>query len=178
MTQTVTTEWPWPWHPDIHWYHPYLNLSSVGPEIWNGLHWGQLTGRPKYNRSHVAYKWISQVYPNFTALDALYYKEYEGTGKNLFACWPQLLGRYPDWFTNWDEIWSCGNYTPQGIYIRRMKEWGHLYNTRKPFVNICIGIGTVVMVVGVPGKQLSQHFTNDTKGLPKLCYLIWLIELI
>ena len=160
VTYAVTTEWPWPWHPDIHWYHEYLNLSSVGPQIWNGLYIGVSTGLQKYNDSHVEYKWIAQMLPNITALDALYYKEYEGTGKNLFACWPVLLGRYPDWFTNWDEIWSCGNYTPQRQSVRRTKEWSHLYTTKKPFVDICIAIGTVVTVVGIPGKLLTPHFTE------------------
>ena len=172
VTYTATTEWPWPWHPDIHWYNEYLNLSSVGPEIWNGLHLGLSVGLPKYNHSHVAYKWVAQVYPNFTAADLVYKEQYEGTGRNMFACWPTLLGKYPDWFTDWDEIWSCGNYVPQGTYIRLQKEWDHLYNTKKPFVDICIAIGTVVMVVGIPGKLLSPHFTQDIRGFPKLCNLI------
>ena len=75
MTQAVTTEWPWPWHPDIHWYHPHLNLSSVGPEIWDGLHIGVLTGLSRYNVSHPAVKWASRVNPNYTALNELYKKE-------------------------------------------------------------------------------------------------------
>ena len=94
--QAVSTEWLWPWHPDIHWYHPYLNLSSVGPEIWDGLHLGLLVGRPKYNISNPAFGWISQVFPNFTAVNLVYKEQYEGTAKNMLFCLPQIYGKYPD----------------------------------------------------------------------------------
>ena len=157
VTQAVTTEWPWPWHPDIHWYHQYLNLSSAGPEIWDGLHFGVLYGLPKYNVSHIQYKWAAQMFPNITAMDKFYKKEYEGTGRNMFVCSPQLLGRYTDRY-NLDNIWTktCGNYTPQGEFVRLNKKWGHLYNINKPFVDICIAIGTVVMVIGIPGKLYHE----------------------
>ena len=107
VTQAVTTEWPWPWHPDIHWYHQYLNLSSVGPEIWHGLHVTMLMSHSIKNESHAAFKWTAQVLPNVTALNELYKKEYEGTGKTMFGCWPFIYGRTPDWAT-WEWIWRCG----------------------------------------------------------------------
>ena len=76
MTMTHATEWPWPWHPDIHWYHPYLNLSSVGPEIWDGLHLGVLIGCLRYNDSHPAVGWISRMDLNFTAAHFVYKENY------------------------------------------------------------------------------------------------------
>ena len=160
VTQAATTKWLWPWHPDIHWYHEYLNLSSARPEIWDGLHLGMLTGLRKLNFSHVTFKWVAQVLPNYTALDEVYKKEYEGTGRNMFVCFPQFVGKFPDWF-DLDEVWLCVNYTPLLTSILRNKEWGYLYDTNKPFVDIGIGIGTVVMVVGIPGKLLSLHFTQS-----------------
>ena len=49
-TNAATTEWPWPWHPDIHWYHQYLNLSLETPEIWEALHLGVLTKSKLVNK--------------------------------------------------------------------------------------------------------------------------------
>ena len=151
VVYAVTTEWPWPWHPDIHWYHQYLNLSSVGPEIWDGLHLAILTGFPKYNRSHFNYKWIAQVLPNITAMNELHKNEYEGTEKEMFGCWPAIYGQYPDWIT-FEQKWRCGFYTPElRAYLSHQKDFGFVYNFQKPFVDISIGIGTVVTSIGVPG---------------------------
>ena len=152
MTQEIITEWPWLWHPDIHWYHQYVNLSSVGPEIWDALHLAMLTSHSIYNESHVAFKWVAYVVPNITALNVLYKEQYEGTGRNMFGCWPVIYGRHPDWVT-WELIWRCGNYNPAQIaQYNDLKEWDHAYNDAKPMVDICIGIGTVVTTIGVPGK--------------------------
>ena len=145
-------EWPWPWHPDIHWYHPYLNLSSVGPEIWDALYLGIRTAHSKYNDSHLAYKWVAGVIPNFKAWDELYKKEYEGTSRNMFICVPEVFGKSPDWLT-WEQTWLCGNYTPQlTADSHKLKEFGFVYNIEKPMVDISIGLATIITTIGVPGK--------------------------
>ena len=152
-SNAATTEWPWPWHPDIHWYHPYLNLSSVGPEIWDALHLGVLTQIRLVNGSHAAFKWVAFLIPNLTAVDILYKERYEGTGKNMTICNPSLLGvPYPDWATM-DYILACDNYTPESIaHVVHLRNMGFLYNWAKPMVDILIGLGTVVTIVGIPGK--------------------------
>ena len=92
--------------------------------------------------------------PNITKLNELYKKGYEGTGRNMFGCWPVILGKVPDWAT-WDFIWRCVNYTPsQTDYMRHLAKWDYLYKGGKPFVDICIGTGTVVTTIGVIGKIL------------------------
>ena len=160
------TEWPWPWHPDVHWYHPYLNLSSVGPEIWDALYLGVSTQLYTYNVSHVGFKWVAQVIPNFTAWDELYRKEYEGTSRNMFICLPHVAGSSPDRPLTWQQRWTCGNYTPDQIsFNRRLDQFGFVYNREKPFVDICIGIGTVITTFGVPGKTYS--IILQTKRLVK-----------
>ena len=147
----TTTEWPWLWHPHIHWYHQYLNLSSVGPEICDGLHLGVLTQLGFHNSSHAAFKWLAQIIPNITAMNLLYNEWYEGTGKNMFICLPQLAGKFPNW-ASWDQIWICSNYTPEeSEIVYRVKELGFIYKLQKPMVDIIIGIGTTVTVIGVPG---------------------------
>ena len=182
LTQPVTTEWPWPWHPDIHWYHEYLNLSSVGPDIWDGLHLGVLTSYARYNESHPAVKWFAGVVTNYTLLDDLYYKEYEGTGRNMFGCTPQIFGHYPDYIT-FERKFRCGNYTPaQRAHLSRMDEWGFVYNREKPFVDICIGIAAFVTIFGVPGNLVSLHFTNLCfalfNGVISVCYNKFLFSFV
>ena len=152
-TKAVTTEWPWPWHPDIHWYHQYLNLSSVGPEIWDGLHLGVLTQVRVRNKSHAAFKWVAQVLPNFTAINKLYREQYEGRDKNMTICIPFVMGvPYPDWFTR-DYILGCENYIPESIleHVYNLKNMRYLYNSEKPMVDVFIGLGTVITSIGVPG---------------------------
>ena len=152
-TNAVTTEWPWPWHPDIHWYHQYLNLSLDGPEIWEALHLGVLTQLELVNGSHAVFKWVAQLTPNFTAVDILYRERYEGTDKNMTVCLPSLLGTpYPDWATR-EFIFRCDIYTPESMaHVYDLKNMGYLYNRRKPMVDVYIGLGTVVTSIGVPGK--------------------------
>ena len=156
MTQAVTTEWPWPWHPDVHWYHPYLNLSLAGPEIWDALHLGIRIGYPKYNVSHPSAGWYSQILPNLTAVELVYKEEYEGTGRrNMFICIPQLMGKYPDWFP-FELRFFCRNLTLETVAYRTLlKQWDFVYNYEKPFVDIAIGIATVVTTLGVPGKTAN-----------------------
>ena len=153
VTKAVTTEWPWPWHPDIHWYHPYLNLSSVGPEIWDALHLGVLTKFNIYNESNVAFKWVAQVNSNYTAINKLYREQYEGRDKNLTICVPFVMGvPYPDYYTR-DFIFGCQNYVPESIaHFYHLKNIGYLYNIDKPMVDVYIGLGTAVTAIGVPGK--------------------------
>ena len=153
VTQAATTtDWPWPWHPDIHFYHQYLNLSSVGPEMWDGLHLGVLLALYRYNDSDLMVKWVSGTEPNVTAMDETYRKEYEGTGRNMFFCIPQIVGKYPDWYKG-DRIWGCGNYTPaMGAHTYHLKEWSFLYTRNKPAVDIVIGISVVTTTIGVLGK--------------------------
>ena len=163
MTQVVTTEWPWAWHPDIHWYHQYLNLSSVGPEIWDGLHLGVRIGYPKLNESHPAVGWISQMPPNYTAVQLVYKEEYEGTGRNMLICSPQLVGKYPVWFT-FEHKFFCYNFTPEYVaFVKRLKEFGFIYNREKPMVDIAIGIATAVTTFGIPGKTANYFslFYNE-----------------
>ena len=151
MTQATATEWPWPWHPDIHWYYPHLNLSSVGPEIWDGLHLGVLLQLLRYNDSHPAAKWIAGIVPNITAWNKLYYEEYEGTGRNMLVCIPQVVGKYPEWYKG-DRIWGCGNYTPElAAHNYRRKDFSFVYNREKPMVDVSIGIAAVVTTLGIPG---------------------------
>ena len=159
VTKEVTTEWPWPWHPDIHWYHPYLNLSLDGPDIWEALHLGVLTKLRVDNMSHAAYKWVAKVTPNFTAVDILYRERYEGTGKNMTVCLPSLLGTpYPDWATR-EFIFRCAFYTPESVaHVIHLKKMRYLYNREKPMVDVHIGLGTVITAVGVPGKySFDRH---------------------
>ena len=153
MTQTVTTEWPWLWHPNIHWYHPHLNLSSVEPKIWDALHLGVLTSLPKVNESHKLVKWVVYRPINYVVWNELYYKEYEGTSRNMFVCWPMLLGKYPEWYTCQRKYRCTTNHTPaQAAYLFRQKEWSFVYKREKPFVDITIGIGTCVTIIGVSGN--------------------------
>ena len=155
-THVVTTEWPWPWHPDIHWYHPYLNLSLDGPEIWEALHVGVLTARLLYNDSHVRYKWFAQLSPDFSDINKLYKEQYEGTDRNMTICMPFVLGApYPDWATR-DYILGCVNYVPENYaHVYRLKNMGFVYNREKPLVDVLIGLGTIVTALGIPGKLLS-----------------------
>ena len=150
-TNAVTTEWLW--HPDIHWYHPYLNLSSVGPEIWEALHLGVLTQLELANASHAAFKWVALLIPNLTAVDILYKERYEGTGKNMTVCLPVLTGvPYPDWVDR-DYILRCEIYTPESVaHVVHLKNMRFLYNREKPMVDVHIGFGTVITGIGVPGK--------------------------
>ena len=70
----------------------------------------------------------------------------------MFGCWPQLLGRYPDWYT-FELKFLYQNYTPLlPEDVSRLKEWGFIYNREQPFVDITIGVGTAVTIIGVPGK--------------------------
>ena len=166
VAEAVTAEWPWPWNPDIHWFHQYLNLSSETPEIWNALHLGFLHSLQKYNISSVLYKWSAHAPPDYIALNELHKKEYAGTGKSLFVCYPYLLGRYPDWIS-WLDKRNCFNYTPAlTAHLYLTKEWGYVYNRAKPFVDINIGIGTAVTVLGVPGKislekRIYSYYLNN-----------------
>ena len=48
--------------------------------------------------------------------------------------------------------------------FRHQKEWGFAYNVHKSIVDICIGIGTVVMMIGVPGKFVLLPFTKFSDG--------------
>ena len=103
--------------------------------------------------------------PNYALLDELYKKEYEGTGRNTLVCWPNVLGKYPDWIT--EELkWNCRNYTPALTEdVSRLKEWGFVYNREKPFVDVCVGIGTAVTIIGVPGELVSLHITKILKDI-------------
>ena len=151
-THAVTTEWPWPWHPDIHWYHQYINLSYARPEIWDGLHLGVLTQLRLNNNSHPAYKWIAHIIPNITALNILYKEQYEGTGRNMLVCLPTLVETFPDW-VSWEQVWLCGNYTPQDVeHYYNLDDLGFVYNREKHTIDVFIGVGTVITVIGVLGK--------------------------
>ena len=113
---------------------------------------GVSTQLERVNLSHPSLKWIAAIVPNVTAWDQLYKKEYEGTGRPLFVCTPNVVGKYPDWFKG-DLIWGCINYTSKLLAeVNRRDEWGYIYNGEKPFVDITIGIAAVVTTVGVPGK--------------------------
>ena len=153
-TDGATTEWPWPWHPDIHWYHQYLNLSLETPEIWHALYLGVLTQVRVRNTSHAAFKWVAIVTPNFTAINKLYREQYKGRDRNMTICVPVVFGvPYPDYYTR-DEIFGCVNYVPESIaHIYHLKDMKYLYNRDKPVVDVMIGLGTIVTVLGVPGKQ-------------------------
>ena len=151
VTQVTTTEWPWPWHPDIHWYHKYLNLSSLWPKAWDALHLGVLTQLEQWNISHPAFKWIAGITPNFTAWDELYNKEYKGTGRRLYVCIPQVVGKVPDWFPEY-KIWGCWNYTPAVMSDRRYDEFDFIYNREKPSVDINIALAVIITMLGVPGR--------------------------
>ena len=91
--------------------------------------------------------------PNVTAWDDLYKRECQGTGRNMFICVPQIFGKFPDRYT-WQTM--CRNYTPDLISDHRQRnEFGFVYNEEKPFVDICIGIATVVTTFGIPGKTCN-----------------------
>ena len=87
-------------------------------------------------------------------------KEYEGTGRNMFLCVPQILGKYPDWMTR-EQKFLYGNYTPAlTAHLSRLKDWDYIYNLETPFVDICMGIGIAIMAIGVPGKFVLPQFTK------------------
>ena len=88
------------------------------------------------------------------------------------AAGPKILGRYPDWLT-FEQKWLCGNYTPQlTAYRSHLDEWEFVYNREKPFIDICIGIGTAVTIIGVPGKLVSLQFTNESANF---CFVLSLM---
>ena len=92
--------------------------------------------------------------PNFTAINKLYREQYEGTDKNMTICVPFVLGvPYPD-YDIMDDILGCVNYVPESIaHVYHLKDLKYLYSRDKPMVDVMIGLGTIVTVLGVPGKQ-------------------------
>ena len=133
--------------------------------IWNAIYLVVLIGRPKYNISHPTLIWVSQKPPNFTAVQLVYKEQYEGTGKVMVLCSPVVFGKDPDWLSFENKI-LCGNYTPEVVaYLPRLKEFGYVYNTKKPFVDIGIGIAIVVTTLGISGKtktlnSFSSSYSN------------------
>ena len=128
---------------------------------------GVLTQIKVENFSHTKFKWTAQVLPNFTAWDEWYKQKYEGTGKNMFICVPEVFGEYPDWLTG-EQKWYCGNYTPQlTAHVHKLKEFSYVYNKEKPLVNISIGLATVITSIGVPGKTLL-NFQSAGSAVPSL----------
>ena len=108
---------------------------------------------------------MAYIIPNISALNIIYKEQYEGTGRDMLLCHPTLVDKYPDWLSL-EEIWFCSYYTPRDVEHYYNLDLGLVYNSGKKTIDVFIGVGTVLTVIGVLGKTCLFLFVCCDFGLP------------
>ena len=117
--------------PQMHLIDHYINLSSLTPEVLNGLILGDRLKAEISNHSHAFLGWVVTFIYGADILDAYYYKYYAHYTESMVICQP-YISKLELKIISRKYIVVCYNYTPGYLdSMLRLAEWEHMWTTYK-----------------------------------------------
>ena len=146
-TFSVTT-----WPPQMHWLHQNINLSSLTPEMLDGLILGDKLKVGISNYSNDIYEWVVTFIHDADVLNGHYYKHYANNTESMILCIPYIT-KLPIKEISRNYAVFCYNYTPGSMDILlRQGEWDYTWNTHKYPMSAMFTLAAGVFIAGFFGE--------------------------
>ena len=129
------TSWNKPWPPEIDWFDPYLNLSSLSRKMLDGIILGDKLRKSTLYRmdSYWGREVIWMINPELA--DQHYFQHYVNTNRTMFVCgarFPTRMDLAQLFVSKGGQIVICFNYEV-GMFADWMKEeqgdWSYIWST-------------------------------------------------
>ena len=179
------TSWNKPWPPEIDWFDPYLNLSSLSQKMIDGIILGDKLKKNTLYRTDSYWGRLVIWTMNPQLADQYYFQHYTNTNRTMFVCralFPTRMDLAQLFVSKGGRIVRCFDYEV-GLFDGWMKEeegdWSYIWRTfGGTRLVAALSVVGLITLIGLNGNNLFRYCHSRTSNLRNYyCFIIFVMDI-
>ena len=171
-SNVTVTSWNKPWPPEIDWFDPYLNLTSLSKKMIDGIILGDKLKKNTLYRTDSYWGRLVIWTMNPELSDEHYFQHYANKNRTMFVCralFPTRMDLARLFISKGGRIVNCFDYQV-GLFDGWMKEeegdWSYIWSTfGGTRLVAALSVVGLITLIGLNGNNFVRHGHSHTCNL-------------